>query len=75
MIESGEKKEEYREITNYWDKRLTDKGVIKRFTHVHFSLGYPHKDDASRNIIKEIEILPLLLVFPNGVPNPISRIL
>ena len=83
MIESGEKREEYREITPYWMKRLCwdddynepmskediealcqhpkvenmfDAGwKPKPFTHVHFTLGYPKKDDAERNMVFAIE--------------------
>lgn len=36
MIASGEKKEEYREITNYWIKRISGKG----YKFVTFYLGY-----------------------------------
>lgn len=36
MIESGEKREEYREIKPYWSKRLVGKG----YTHVRFRYGY-----------------------------------
>lgn len=53
MIESGEKKEEYRDLTLYWIKRLVaycsplkkeDAGcVFKDFTHVRFSYGYTKK--------------------------------
>ena len=71
MIKSGEKKEEYREITPYWRKRLTDldshiyeintlittgKPIpIKPYTHVHFTLGYPKKDDYDRHMIFELK--------------------
>lgn len=70
MIKSGEKKEEYRELSKYWIRRLTDikshmhelntlimsgKPVPKKeFTHVHFTLGYPKIDDAERNMIFEM---------------------
>ena len=37
MIESGVKKEEYREVKPYWLKRLAE-GQI--YTHVKFSYGY-----------------------------------
>lgn len=37
MIESGEKKEEYREIKDYWRVRLFRTGTP---THVRFSYGY-----------------------------------
>ena len=91
MIRSGEKPEEYREITYYWFRRLfyCDKvesrslieiilfvmrhgkhidelireyvqpkcnaGGSEDYTHVHFTLGYPRKDDAERNMIKKIK--------------------
>lgn len=50
MIASGEKKEEYREYTDYWHKRLAG----KPYTHVVFINGYA-KD--SRRIIKQIEYI------------------
>lgn len=37
MIESGEKKEEYRELKDYWTTRIVSKGWP---THVQFSYGY-----------------------------------
>lgn len=36
MIDSGEKREEYREIKPYWEQRL----LGKNFTHVEFRNGY-----------------------------------
>lgn len=39
MILSGEKKEEYREITPYWDKRLDN----KKYDYVRFRWGYETK--------------------------------
>lgn len=80
MIESGEKKEEYREFNKFWLTRLADKSFydqissvvlghrqmpFKPFTHVHFTLGYPLKDDVSRNMIKEIKEI----VIAEGNPN------
>lgn len=58
MIASGEKKEEYREVTEYWNKRLcvlladhVDRFFrIKHFDAVTFTLGYPKKDDMSRRM-------------------------
>ena len=38
MIESGEKKEEYREIKPYWIKRLTE----LKTTILPFSVNYTH---------------------------------
>ena len=54
MIQSGEKREEYRELTDYWYKRLTNGGVIKRFDIVHFTLGYPKRDDPDRHLTRAI---------------------
>jgi len=75
MINAGIKTEEYREMTPYWRKRITDiesylfefntlimtgqPVPMKPYTHVHFTLGYPKKDDTERNMtfeIKSIEI-------------------
>lgn len=62
MIKSGEKLEEYREINEYWKKRLTlwlfmgesfrDNDVIvpKEYDTITFTLGYPRKDDTERRI-------------------------
>ncbi len=53
MIESGEKREEYREIKPYWSKRLSglyapsfshsyenQQANVKGYTHVRFRYGY-----------------------------------
>lgn len=71
MIKSGEKKEEYREMTSYWIKRITDieshlnelntlimtgKPVpMKPYTHVHFTLGYPRKDEKDKHMVFKIK--------------------
>ena len=62
MIESGDKPEEYREITPYWVKRLVDTdnflaGEPIQYRHydtVEFSLGYPKKEDTSRRMTFEV---------------------
>lgn len=64
MIASGEKKEEYRELTDYWYKRITDGGVIKHFDEVHFTLGYPKNNDAERHITRCITDITI------GTGNP-----
>ena len=46
MIESGEKKEEYREIKPYWTKRLKN----HKYTHVRFRYG-----DTKKTIMFEIK--------------------
>lgn len=51
MIASGEKKEEYREIKEYWIKRLfvnyrefwqlkDGKSIVSQFSHINFKNGY-----------------------------------
>lgn len=40
MIESGEKKEEYREIKPFWTKRLKEGDSFKQFKQVCFVYGY-----------------------------------
>lgn len=64
MIASGEKKEEYRELNEYWYKRLTGNGTTKHFDVVHFTLGYPKKTDLSRQMWFKIEDITI------GTGNP-----
>ena len=73
MIASGEKKEEYREINQYWKNRLctfsSDEDgsfyEIKHFETVEFTLGYPRKDDMSRRMKFKIEDI----CFDKGNPD------
>lgn len=44
-IKNGTKLEEYREVREYWTKRLS-----KEFSEIHIKLGYPKKGDQSRTI-------------------------
>lgn len=50
MIAAGIKKEEYRERTPYWHKRLNHP-----FDIVEFTLGYPPKGETSRRMRFKIE--------------------
>lgn len=51
-IKSGEKKEEYRRITPYWDKRLFGNDIDPIvFDYVEITHGYPKSDDMSRRLI------------------------
>lgn len=45
MIESGWKREEYRELKDYWRKRLIDYDTLrlKPYTHVRFRYGYTRR--------------------------------
>ena len=45
MIKDGDKREEYREIKPYWQKRLFEKDgtTPKSYTHVKFRYGYTKK--------------------------------
>lgn len=53
MIASGEKKEEYREIKEYWSKRFNRENV---YTHVLFVNGYGKSRPRVEKEIKEIII-------------------
>ena len=46
QIKSGEKVEEFRLVTPYWQKRLA-----KKYDRIVLTLGYPSKNDQSRRII------------------------
>lgn len=46
-IKKGEKKEEYREVKDFWKKRLLN----KKYRYVIVKLGYPSKDTISEDKI------------------------
>lgn len=57
LITSGEKLEEYREINDYWTKRLVVAGEdnllgdgieYADFDYIEFTLGYPKAEDTER---------------------------
>lgn len=54
LIKSGEKKEEYREIKPYWNKRLLDKSesfsIFTEYDEVEFTLGCPRKNETDKRI-------------------------
>ncbi|EKB58386.1 ASCH domain-containing protein [Bergeyella zoohelcum] len=52
LIQSGEKKEEYREIKSYWEKRLND----KHFDCVCFKNGYSANAPQFTIELKGVEI-------------------
>ena len=47
QMQSGAKKEEYRLVTPYWEKRL----VGKNYERLIITAGYPKADDFSRILI------------------------
>ena len=54
MIKSGIKKEEYRERSEYWIKRLVDacgEKDFKEFDTLVFTLGYPKAYDMNRRLV------------------------
>lgn len=65
LIKAGIKKEEYREITDYWGVRFAGRDVwanefcikdaseiaLKHFDTLVFTLGYPKADDTSRRLV------------------------
>lgn len=48
MIKSGEKKEEYREITDYWRKRLEGESIY----NVIFHRGYTNKETMAFGVLR-----------------------
>lgn len=51
MIKSGEKKEEYRDLSDFYKRRFYDKsGNLKSFDTLEFVLGYPKKEDMSKRM-------------------------
>lgn len=54
-IKSGEKKEEYRENSEYWQRRLyrsmnANDAELKHFDRLVFTLGYPKAGDTERRL-------------------------
>lgn len=67
MQERGEKTEEYRELNEYWRKRLIDQEtqLFKPYTHVCFHYGYTH-----RNFIHRIDSIKIGKGLPEwGAPE------
>ena len=55
-IKSGEKKEEYRENSEYWHRRLyrsmdAHDAEFKQFDFLVFTLGYPKAGDTERRLV------------------------
>lgn len=53
MITTGDKSEEYRELKDYWVKRLLQSKEL--ITEVEFTLGYPKADDTQRRRTYKVE--------------------
>ena len=67
MQESGKKNEEYRELTEYWRKRLIDQEILraKPYTHVCFHYGY-----TQRCFINRIDSITIGMGLPEwGAPE------
>lgn len=67
MIESGEKREEYREYKDYWIKRLIEEDTLraKPYTHVRFRYGY-----TKRTMLFEIASITVGMGLPGwGAPT------
>jgi len=47
-IKSGEKVEEFRLCTEFWEKRIED----RRYDRIVLTRGYPKRDDTSRRITR-----------------------
>lgn len=56
LIKSGEKKEEYREMKQYYERRfvipfLPPRFRLRTFSKVVFTLGYPKANDTERRLV------------------------
>jgi hypothetical protein len=72
-IQSGEKVEEYRQMTDFWRKRIEG----KTFDRIVLTLGYPKADDASRRIVRPwrgYEIKTITHPHFGNVPTPVFAI-
>jgi len=61
LIKSGEKKEEYRDLTDYWKKRLGFKaGFYKNYKYIEFRNGY------GMNVPKfKVKLIGIEIKYPN----------
>ena len=50
QIKTGEKTEEYRDVTPYWEKKLIKDGLPIEYSEVVITYGYPKKDDPEKTI-------------------------
>lgn len=52
LIRSGEKREEYREMSPYWKRRLESAhwGGFRTYDRLVFTLGYPKAGDTERRL-------------------------
>lgn len=79
MIKSGEKKEEYRDITPFWSKRLCvynkEDNVydIANFDAVEFTLGYPKADEKDKRIKFEVTNITIDFGKPEWGAKPQMR--
>lgn len=68
-IKAGEKLEEYRLATPFWQKRLDG----KVFDKVILSLGYPKREDADRRIVRKFAGWQLKeITHPHFGPDPVT---
>lgn len=51
-IKAGDKLEEYRLATPYWERRLVSGGVAKVFDRIILTKGYPARDDHGRRLVR-----------------------
>ncbi|MGB3349768.1 MAG: ASCH domain-containing protein [Brucella anthropi] len=73
-IKSGEKTEEYRKRTPYWEKRLFGNGLEPiPFDFVEITHGYPKADDMSRRLILPWRgLVEKTITHPHFGQNPVD---
>ena len=71
-IKAGDKLEEYRLATAYWDKRLVVGGVAKTFDRIVLLRGYPKRGDEKRRLIRKWNGWRMRqLTHPHFGPDPV----
>ncbi|GKS85826.1 RNA-binding protein [Acidovorax sp. SUPP1855] len=70
QIKNGEKTEEYRLCTPYWNKRLADN--FNQFDRIVLTLGYPARDDHDRRLIRPWRGYTIkTITHPHFGPDPV----
>jgi hypothetical protein len=76
QMKRGEKTEEYRLVSSYWQKRLFygfTQNLPKKYDRLIITKGYPKRDDASRRIDVPYEGCEVkMITHPHFGPDPVK---
>jgi len=69
LIKSGEKVEEYRQVTPFWAKRIEG----REYDQIELAKGYPPKSDTSRRLIRPWRgYRKTTIMHPHFGPDPVE---